>query len=113
MLIVATTSQRGLVHMLATKVGIDTVLAGIIRMVEQAQGSKAPIQRLADTISSIFVPTVLVIASLTFLAWTIIGHMAGAGPAAGLVGTHKPRVNSPSPPLTPSLQAPPLPPPPP
>src|SRR5260370_41315814 len=94
MLIVATTSQRGLVHMLATKVGIDTVLAGIIRMVEQAEGSKAPIQRLADTISSIFVPTVLVIASLTFLAWAIIGHMAGARQTAGIVGGRQPLINA-------------------
>ncbi len=85
-LIGATINQRGLLHMRATKVGSDTVLAGIIRMVEQAQGSKAPIQRLADTISSIFVPTVLVIASLTFLAWTIISHVAGAGQTAGMMG---------------------------
>ena len=73
-LIGATINQRGLLHMRATKVGVDTMLASIIRMVEQAQGSKAPIQRLADTISSVFVPTVLVIASLTFLMWAVIGH---------------------------------------
>ena len=77
-LIGATINQRGLLHMRATKVGSDTVLANIIRMVEQAQGAKAPIQRLADTISSIFVPVVLVIAALTFLAWTVIGQVAGA-----------------------------------
>src|SRR6266516_3891509 len=52
-LIGATVNQRGLLRMRATKVGADTVLANIIRMVEQAQGSKAPIQRLADTISGI------------------------------------------------------------
>lgn len=75
-LIGATINQRGLLHMRATKVGADTMLASIIRMVEQAQGSKAPIQRLADTISSIFVPVVLVIASLTFIAWAIIGNLA-------------------------------------
>jgi len=46
-------------------------------MVEQAQGSKAPIQRLADTISGIFVPVVLVIAALTFIAWAIVGTMTG------------------------------------
>ena len=73
-LIGATINQSGLIHMRATKVGADTVLAGIIRMVEQAQGSKAPIQRIADTISGVFVPAVLVIALLTFLAWAVIGH---------------------------------------
>ncbi len=76
-LIGATLNQRGLLRMQATKVGAETVLAGIIRMVEQAQGSKAPIQRLADTIASIFVPVVLVIAALTFIAWSIIGHTIG------------------------------------
>lgn len=57
----------------ATKVGSETLLAQIIRMVEDAQGSKAPIQALADKISSIFVPIVLVIAFLTLGAWLIIG----------------------------------------
>ncbi len=74
-LIGATVNQRGLLRMHATKVGADTVLANIIRLVEQAQGSKAPIQRLADTISSIFVPVVLVIAAFTFIGWAIIGHV--------------------------------------
>jgi len=73
----ATINQHGLLRLRATKVGADTVLANIIRMVEQAQGSKAPIQRLADTVSSIFVPVVLVIATLTFIAWAIIGNVAG------------------------------------
>jgi P-type Cu+ transporter len=80
-LIGATINQRGLLHMRATKVGADTVLASIIRLVEQAQGSKAPIQRLADTISGIFVPVVLVIAALTFIGWTIVGNVASAGAA--------------------------------
>ena len=78
-LIGATVNQRGLLHMQATKVGTDTVLANIVRMVEQAQGSKAPIQRIADTISSIFVPTVLVIASLTFIAWAILTNIFSVG----------------------------------
>jgi len=76
-LIGATINQRGLLHMRATKVGADTVLANIIRLVEQAQGSKAPIQRLADTISGIFVPVVLVIATFTFITWTIVVNTIG------------------------------------
>lgn len=57
----------------ATAVGKDTVLANIIRMVESAQGSKAPMQRLADKISSYFVPIVLVLSALTFLGWYFFG----------------------------------------
>jgi len=75
-LIGATINQTGLLRMRATNVGADTVLANIIRMVEQAQGSKAPIQRLADTIASIFVPVVLVIAALTFILWAILGSLS-------------------------------------
>src|SRR5437763_182127 len=89
LLIGATINQRGLLRMRATKVGADTVLANIIRMVEQAQGSKAPIQRLADTISGIFVPVVLVIAALTFIAWAIIGHVTAASTAA-MMGASNP-----------------------
>jgi Cu+-exporting ATPase len=86
-LIGATINQRGLLRMRATKVGSDTVLANIIRMVEQAQGSKAPIQRLADTISGIFVPAVLGIAALTFVGWAIVGSIVGVptlGAASGM-----------------------------
>lgn len=57
----------------ATKVGSETLLAQIIKMVEEAQGSKAPIQALVDKISSVFVPTVLVFAFLTLGAWLIVG----------------------------------------
>lgn len=57
----------------STKIGRDTVLARIIKLVEQAQGSKAPIQRLADLISSYFVPVTLAIAALTFIIWYFIG----------------------------------------
>ncbi|MEP7162575.1 MAG: heavy metal translocating P-type ATPase [Candidatus Moraniibacteriota bacterium] len=57
----------------ATKVGSETLLAHIIKMVEEAQGSKAPIQALADKISSVFVPVVLVIAFVTFGLWLLIG----------------------------------------
>src|SRR5947208_9204128 len=84
-LIGATINQRGLLRMRATKIGADTVLANIIHMVEQAQGSKAPIQRLADSISGIFVPVVLVIALLTFIGWAIIGHVTVAS-TAGTMG---------------------------
>ncbi|MBV9688584.1 MAG: copper-translocating P-type ATPase [Ktedonobacteraceae bacterium] len=77
-LIGATLNQHGLLHMRATRVGADTVLANIIRLVEQAQGSKAPIQRLADTVSSIFVPAVLIAAALTFIAWAMLGNVLTA-----------------------------------
>ncbi|HVU68468.1 MAG TPA: heavy metal translocating P-type ATPase [Ktedonobacteraceae bacterium] len=79
----ATLNQRGLLHVRATKVGADTVLASIIRLVEQAQGSKAPIQRLADKISAIFVPTVLGIAALTFVLWAVVGKTIGL-PTSGM-----------------------------
>src|SRR5207237_10891368 len=91
LLIGATINQRGLLRMRATKVGADTVLANIIRMVEQAQGSKAPIQRLADTISSIFVPVVLVIAACTFIGWAIIGLESTASDV-GMMGASNPWV---------------------
>ncbi len=57
----------------ATRVGRDTVLAQIVRLVEEAQGSKAPIQRLADRVAAVFVPIVLVIATLTFAVWLLWG----------------------------------------
>src|SRR5882724_10321374 len=57
----------------ATRVGSETVLAQIIRLVEEAQGSKAPIQRLADRVASVFVPIVLAIAALTFIVWLWLG----------------------------------------
>jgi Cu+-exporting ATPase len=81
----ATINQRGLLRMRATKIGADTVLANIIRLVEQAQGSKAPIQRLADTIAGVFVPVVLVIAALTLIAWAIVGQTVGV-PMTGMSG---------------------------
>ncbi|MBM7646034.1 Cu+-exporting ATPase [Scopulibacillus daqui] len=67
----ATLNKNGTIKMKAEKVGKDTALAGIIKIVEEAQGSKAPIQRLADVISGIFVPVVIGIAVLTFLVWII------------------------------------------
>ena len=70
----ATVNKEGLIKFEASKVGKDTALANIIRLVEQAQGSKAPIQALADQVSAIFVPAVLVIAALTFVGWLWIGR---------------------------------------
>jgi Cu+-exporting ATPase len=68
-----TINKQGLLKFEATRVGAQTALAQIIRMVEEAQGSKAPIQKLADRISAVFVPAVIAAAMVTFLAWLIIG----------------------------------------
>jgi P-type Cu+ transporter len=67
----STINKNGFIKMTATKVGRDTALAQIIKVVEDAQGSKAPIQRLADQISGIFVPIVVGIAFISFLVWII------------------------------------------
>jgi P-type Cu+ transporter len=67
----STINKNGTIEMEATKVGKDTALASIIKVVEDAQGSKAPIQRLADVISGYFVPIVVGIAFVTFLIWII------------------------------------------
>ncbi len=69
----ATINKQGSFRFTATKIGSDTVLAQIIKMVEEAQGSKAPIQALADKISSVFVPIVLVVAIVTWLIWSLVG----------------------------------------
>ncbi|HEU5097479.1 MAG TPA: heavy metal translocating P-type ATPase [Roseiflexaceae bacterium] len=69
----ATLNQRGSFIFTARRVGKDTALAQIIRLVEQAQGSKAPIQQLVDVIASYFVPAVLVVAALTFAGWLLFG----------------------------------------
>ena len=68
-----TINKQGSFTFTASSVGSETVLARIIRMVEDAQGSKAPIQQIADTIAGIFVPVVLVLALFTFLIWLTIG----------------------------------------
>ncbi|MGG0846328.1 heavy metal translocating P-type ATPase [Peribacillus simplex] len=67
----STLNKNGFLKMKATKIGRDTALSQIIKVVEDAQGSKAPIQRLADQISGVFVPIVVGIALLTFLVWMI------------------------------------------
>ena len=69
----ATLNTHGSFRYQATKVGRDTVLAQIIRLVEEAQGSKAPIQRLADQVAAYFVPAVIFVALASFLFWMLLG----------------------------------------
>ncbi|HZN98472.1 MAG TPA: heavy metal translocating P-type ATPase [Gemmatimonadales bacterium] len=69
----ATLNRGGAFHYRVTGIGEATVLSQIIRLVRDAQGSKPPIQRLADRISSVFVPAVIALAALTFVAWLILG----------------------------------------
>ncbi|MCK3903992.1 heavy metal translocating P-type ATPase [Streptococcus suis] len=69
-----TLNQQGAITMQATKVGRDTTLAQIIRLVEEAQGSKAPIAKLADQVSAVFVPIVMGLAVLSGLAWLLLGQ---------------------------------------
>jgi Cu+-exporting ATPase len=73
----ATVNMSGRLVVDATQVGSDTALAQIARLVEEAQGSKAPVQRLADRISAVFVPVVLVIAAGTLVTWLLLGYPAG------------------------------------
>ncbi|MGJ3240087.1 MAG: heavy metal translocating P-type ATPase [Anaerolineae bacterium] len=70
-----TVNKQGRLIIQATRVGNETALAQIIRLVEQAQLSKAPIQRVADQISGIFVPIVLMLAAITFLGWYFVGNI--------------------------------------
>ena len=70
-----TVNKQGRLIIEAARVGRDTALAQIIRLVEQAQGSKAPIQRIADRVSGVFVPIVVVLAALTFVGWLVIGNI--------------------------------------
>jgi Cu+-exporting ATPase len=69
----ATLNKLGMLKFEATKVGKETALAQIIKLVEDAQGSKAPIQKIADQVSAVFVPAVISIAALTFLGWYFFG----------------------------------------
>ncbi len=68
-----TVNQKGSFRLEARKIGGDTVLAQIIRMVQEAQGSKAPVQKLVDRVAGIFVPVVIGIALLSFIAWMVLG----------------------------------------
>ena len=72
-----TVNQKGAFHFTADKTGADTMLAQIIRMVQDAQGSKAPVQQLVDRIAAIFVPTILSIAVLSFLVWIWLDRSNG------------------------------------
>ena len=76
-LLAATTNTSGFMKCKATKVGDDTAIASVIRMVEDASASKAPIAKIADRVSGIFVPVVLLIALITFTAWMIIDGQLG------------------------------------
>jgi Cu+-exporting ATPase len=73
--IAGTINKQGRLVIEATHVGAETALAQIIRLVEQAQGSKAPIQRVADTVSAYFVPAVIVFALITFFGWLLVGQI--------------------------------------
>jgi Cu2+-exporting ATPase len=72
-----TINQKGSFEFRAEKVGADTVLAQIIRMVQEAQGSKAPVQKLVDKVSAIFVPVVILVAAASLIAWVILGGENG------------------------------------
>lgn len=69
----STINKQGALHIKATQVGDKTLLAQIIRMVEEAQGSKAPIEQLADQVSAVFVPVVLILAVTIFILWLLVG----------------------------------------
>lgn len=70
-----TLNQSGAFRLRATRVGADTVLQEIVRMVEQAQGTRPPIQRLADIVAAYFVPVILILALLTFAGWLVLGKV--------------------------------------
>lgn len=78
----ATVNKTGSFQFRATRVGKETALAQIVRLVQEAQGSRAPVQRLVDQVSSVFVPVVIVIALTTFLVWYFIG---GVGLTTALI----------------------------
>ncbi|MBU2638630.1 MAG: cadmium-translocating P-type ATPase [Nanoarchaeota archaeon] len=73
----ATINMNGSFRFKATKVGADTALSQIIKLVEEAQGSKAPIQKLADKVSAVFVPVVMSIAVISFIVWLLFGYGFG------------------------------------
>ena len=74
----ATINQDGFLHVKATKVGKDTFLSHIIKLIEEAQGSKIPIQKFADRVTNIFVPVILIISFLTFMGWFYFTDLSSA-----------------------------------
>ncbi len=74
----ATINTSGLLHVRAEKVGAETFLSQVIKLVEEAQGSKIPIQEFADRVTSVFVPVVIVIAAVTLAAWLIFPGFFGS-----------------------------------
>src|SRR5690606_15035501 len=72
-----TLNQKGSFRFKAEKVGAETLLSQIIRMVQEAQGSKAPVQKLVDKIAGVFVPVVMLIALVAFLLWWLLGGENG------------------------------------
>ncbi len=80
----ATTNQSGFLRCQATRVGEDTTLAQIIKMVSDAAATKAPIAKIADTVSGFFVPAVISIAVLTTVVWLLLGHELGYALARGI-----------------------------
>jgi P-type Cu+ transporter len=83
-LIAGTINRQGRLVAESTRVGAETTLAQIIRLVQDAQGSKAPIQRIADRVSAVFVPVVLLLAAITLFGWLVIG---GAGLPTAILNT--------------------------
>jgi Cu+-exporting ATPase len=80
----ATVNVSGRLEVEATRVGADTALAAMTRLVEEAQSGKAPVQRLADRVSAVFVPAVIVAAILTFIGWATVGGDASVGFASAI-----------------------------
>ncbi|QNO15334.1 copper-translocating P-type ATPase [Alkalicella caledoniensis] len=87
----STVNSHGVLHVKATKVGKDTFLSQVIKMVEEAQGTKVPIQEFADRVTGFFVPAVLVIAAVTFFAWVVFPSQMSS--ALMSVGHYIPWVN--------------------